>query len=280
MFNGARIIGPAIAGILVASIGEGWCFFANAVSYIAVIVGLLLMRIEHPANLAHQGSPLENIIEGFALCAQHRSHPRDSAAAGAGEFCRHALRRADAGVRRPDSARRRQRAGHSDGRNRRGCFAGSGQPGGAGRREGPRQADRNLRRRIWRQPDSLFFLEDLLAVHRAAGAGGLQHDGADGVVQHAHSGHDAGPPARPHHVGVLHDVHGAGAVRSAFRRRCCASPGRAVDGGAGRSGVHRGRHRFRDAPAVDSRRGARADSGARNDGRRSRRKGRPAQGLS
>src|SRR5271167_2260437 len=31
MFNGARIIGPAIAGILVASIGEGWCFFANAV---------------------------------------------------------------------------------------------------------------------------------------------------------------------------------------------------------------------------------------------------------
>jgi len=66
MFNGARIIGPAIAGILVASIGEGWCFFANAVSYIAVIVGLLLMRIVRPAKLATQGSPLENIIEGFA----------------------------------------------------------------------------------------------------------------------------------------------------------------------------------------------------------------------
>jgi len=67
MFNGARIIGPAIAGILVASIGEGWCFFANAVSYIAVIVGLLLMRIEHPANLGNSGSPLENILEGFAF---------------------------------------------------------------------------------------------------------------------------------------------------------------------------------------------------------------------
>jgi MFS family permease len=66
MFNGARIIGPAISGILVASIGEGWCFFANAVSYIAVIVGLLLMRIVHPAKLATQGSPLENIMEGFA----------------------------------------------------------------------------------------------------------------------------------------------------------------------------------------------------------------------
>jgi MFS family permease len=66
MFNGARVIGPAVAGILVASIGEGWCFFANAVSYIAVIVGLLLMRIEHPAKLAPAGSPLENILEGFA----------------------------------------------------------------------------------------------------------------------------------------------------------------------------------------------------------------------
>ncbi|HUI83325.1 MAG TPA: MFS transporter [Candidatus Binatia bacterium] len=67
MFNGARIIGPAVAGILVASIGEGWCFFANAVSYIAVIAGLLMMRIQHPANLANQGSPLENLLEGFAF---------------------------------------------------------------------------------------------------------------------------------------------------------------------------------------------------------------------
>jgi len=67
MFNGARIIGPAVAGILVASIGEGWCFFANAVSYIAVIVGLLLMRIRRPADLASEGTPLENIREGFTF---------------------------------------------------------------------------------------------------------------------------------------------------------------------------------------------------------------------
>src|SRR5579863_8758044 len=67
MFNGARIIGPAVAGILVASIGEGWCFFANAVSYIAVIAGLLLMRIEHAAKLAQEGSPVQLILEGFAF---------------------------------------------------------------------------------------------------------------------------------------------------------------------------------------------------------------------
>ena len=51
MFNSARIIGPAIAGILVATIGEGWCFFSNGVSYIAVITGLLLMRLPKQAEL-------------------------------------------------------------------------------------------------------------------------------------------------------------------------------------------------------------------------------------
>src|SRR6202142_4074277 len=45
MFNGARVIGPSIAGILVATIGEGWCFAANSISYIAVIAGLILMRV-------------------------------------------------------------------------------------------------------------------------------------------------------------------------------------------------------------------------------------------
>ncbi|HEX6806188.1 MAG TPA: MFS transporter [Terriglobales bacterium] len=69
MFNGARIIGPAIAGVLVAKIGEGWCFFANAVSYIAVIAGLLMMRVaqhhERPT-----GSPLAHIVEGFQFVRQ------------------------------------------------------------------------------------------------------------------------------------------------------------------------------------------------------------------
>jgi MFS family permease len=64
MFNGARVIGPAIAGILVAKIGEGWCFFANATSYIAVIIGLLLMRVHSPAR-ASMASPLEHMLEGF-----------------------------------------------------------------------------------------------------------------------------------------------------------------------------------------------------------------------
>jgi len=64
MFNGARVIGPAIAGVLVARLGEGWCFFVNGISYIAVIIGLLLMRVHSPVR-ARGASPLEDILEGF-----------------------------------------------------------------------------------------------------------------------------------------------------------------------------------------------------------------------
>lgn len=68
MFNGARVIGPAVAGIVVAAIGEGWCFFANAISFIAVIIGLWMMKMERP-RMSIEGSPLENIIEGFRFIA-------------------------------------------------------------------------------------------------------------------------------------------------------------------------------------------------------------------
>ena len=72
MFNGARIVGPAVAGILVAMIGEGWCFFANAVSYIAVIVGLMMMRMRRPVQRPPSGSPLTHILEGFRFVAHTR----------------------------------------------------------------------------------------------------------------------------------------------------------------------------------------------------------------
>ena len=71
MFNASRVIGPAIAGLLVAGIGEGWCFFANAVSYIAVIAGLLLMRVARREKVFHAGSPIANVVEGFRFVLQN-----------------------------------------------------------------------------------------------------------------------------------------------------------------------------------------------------------------
>jgi len=65
MFNGARVIGPAVAGVLVARLGEGWCFFANGASYLAVIAGLLMMKVHPPAKASPKTPPLEHLKEGF-----------------------------------------------------------------------------------------------------------------------------------------------------------------------------------------------------------------------
>lgn len=70
MFNGARVAGPAIAGLLVAWIGEGWCFFLNGVSYFAVIAGLLMMRVEKSRAVHDGASPLEKLREGLRF-ARH-----------------------------------------------------------------------------------------------------------------------------------------------------------------------------------------------------------------
>ena len=74
MVTGARVAGPALAGVLVAAVGEGWCFFLNAVSYIAVIAGLLAMRLPPEAPAAPQGSQsqLGRLLEGFRLVRRAR----------------------------------------------------------------------------------------------------------------------------------------------------------------------------------------------------------------
>lgn len=69
MFNGARIVGPAIAGILVALVGEGWCFFGNAVSYLAVISGIVMIKVV-PVIRKRTGSTIANIKEGFVFSAK------------------------------------------------------------------------------------------------------------------------------------------------------------------------------------------------------------------
>jgi MFS family permease len=69
MFNGARVVGPALAGLLVSTIGEGWCFAANAVSYLAVIAGLVRMRIVPNAAPSLSRSALAHVLEGFRFVA-------------------------------------------------------------------------------------------------------------------------------------------------------------------------------------------------------------------
>src|SRR5881296_1956178 len=65
MMNGARIIGPAVAGILVAVVGEGWCFLLNGLSYFAVIIGLVFITAGNNSPTENQGSRIEAVLEGF-----------------------------------------------------------------------------------------------------------------------------------------------------------------------------------------------------------------------
>jgi predicted MFS family arabinose efflux permease len=72
VFNGARVVGPAVAGVLVASVGEGWCFFANAVSYLGVLAGLLAIRVTPIHRPTAELSPLAHIAEGFRFASASR----------------------------------------------------------------------------------------------------------------------------------------------------------------------------------------------------------------
>lgn len=65
MFNGARIVGPSIAGIMLASTSEGICFLLNAISYIFVIVSLLMMKIRTKRIKKKEFKILKELNEGF-----------------------------------------------------------------------------------------------------------------------------------------------------------------------------------------------------------------------
>jgi len=72
MLNGARMIGPAVAGLLIDTVGEGWCFFLNGISYLAVIAGLLRMQVTLRTPVPLPGSPSASIVEGFRYVRRTR----------------------------------------------------------------------------------------------------------------------------------------------------------------------------------------------------------------
>jgi MFS family permease len=65
MVNGARLVGPSVAGLIIATAGEGWCFLADGVSYLAVIASLLLMRIAVGPRTAERKQLLHELHDGL-----------------------------------------------------------------------------------------------------------------------------------------------------------------------------------------------------------------------
>jgi len=66
IFNGARLIGPSVAGVLIALFGEGLCFLIDGVSFVAVILALLAMRVAPPTQRADREHVLHELREGFS----------------------------------------------------------------------------------------------------------------------------------------------------------------------------------------------------------------------
>ena len=65
LFNVARIVGPAIAGVVLATVGAAWCFCLNGISFLAVIIALLLMRLPTFEAKQHTEPLLQQLATGF-----------------------------------------------------------------------------------------------------------------------------------------------------------------------------------------------------------------------
>ena len=70
VFNTARVVGPGLAGLVLAAVGEGVCFFLNGVSFLAVIVSLAMMRIP-PVERKAAEPPLRHLADGFRYTWSH-----------------------------------------------------------------------------------------------------------------------------------------------------------------------------------------------------------------
>ena len=65
MVNGARLVGPSLAGITVAAFGEGICFLLNGLSFLAIIISLLAMKIHRKAERSVRAHPFQGLKEGY-----------------------------------------------------------------------------------------------------------------------------------------------------------------------------------------------------------------------
>jgi len=271
MVNGARILGPAIAGVTVAAIGEGWCFFANGASYIAVLAGLLLMVVTPRERTPRGVSGFQEIVDGFRWVA--RTGPIRALLLLLGVvsvtgmpyavlmpiFADQILHGGARGLGWLMGASGRRRTGrNSDARGE----AGSPRPG---------QMDHVCLRRFWGQHDSLRDVAVVPALHCAADAGWILHDDPNGLVEHAHPNHVPRRVARPGHGRLLDDVHGDGALWLAYRRSPRQPFGRPHNRYAGWSNLPAGGAGFCIKMAGHARRGASTHPGARNVERRAAR---------
>jgi len=71
MFNSARVVGPAIGGMMLATVGAAWCFTVNGISFLAVLIGLWLMKLPPHRKSAQDVSPWKQLVGGLQYAASN-----------------------------------------------------------------------------------------------------------------------------------------------------------------------------------------------------------------
>ena len=242
-FNVARVIGPALAAIVIDRLGLAWCFAINSVSFLLVLIGLSMIRlaVQSRASGGRRGGG-RRVVDGRAGrgSAVHGAHEAGGAAhdaRGSVFGVRHSVSGADAGVRagraawwRADVRYVARRSG--DRRGDRRAVAGDDRSSRASRSvAGVRVGV------ILRVPVSVLVHADIVVVGAAAGAGGFRDDSEQRTGERVAADAVAGSFARTGHGGVRVRVCGGGADRLAVGGGGGRSCGNAGGGGRWRGGA-------------------------------------------
>ncbi len=221
MLNGARIVGPAVAGLMVASFGEGWCFFANGISYIAVIAGLLMMNVQY-VPMKRTVSAFAHVAEGFRYVAA--TAPVRVLLVLLGVVSLVAMPYT---VLMPIFADEILHGGASRSRDSYGLFGTwrfgwSIDPCPPAAITGLGEMGSHGHLRFWRFAHSVCAISEFYLIDPAFVPDGILSDDANGRIQYIDSVDGSGPVARAGDGGLLHDVHGNGSAGSVARRSTCA----------------------------------------------------------
>jgi MFS family permease len=71
MMNGARVVGPGVAGMLLATLGAGWCFFVNGVCFMFALTVLTILKVPNPVPGVGRGSPIQQMRDGIRYSRQN-----------------------------------------------------------------------------------------------------------------------------------------------------------------------------------------------------------------
>ncbi len=72
LFNASRVLGPAAAGLALVTLGAGWCFFLNGLSFVPVLISLMLVTVKALVAPTTTANPLQELAEGLRYARSHR----------------------------------------------------------------------------------------------------------------------------------------------------------------------------------------------------------------